>query len=446
MPYLSRRSRIRVSACQLAVALFHLVLASPVRAGLHYSGESFADLPSQWRGFLLDQRTLRNIALAPAAAQPSSPARTHYLEEATRLEKNVDRLSADELADLGALYVRLGQADKAVSLLRSAQRKHPNHYRVVANLGTAWQLQSDLAQAAIYLEQAVRLAPGKWHRAEQYHLKLVRLRLKEARAQGGLDDLFGVRYLGDKGRYEPGKLAAVERKKLPGHAVAVAQQLALWLPSDGRLLWQLAELANAYGDVRTGAAMMDGCVTQFGMGDAELRRHRQELRAAADRLPAGGLTAKTVHQQEHMGGLTTRSRRPLISRFEQTPLPPIRSEGVNFLPWDLLSQTSVGPKFQPTFHKYMKELDGKEVSLNGFMQPLRQDPDVASFMFIEYPVGCWYCEMPEITSIVYVELPRGGTTPYRRGLVRVVGRLQLNATDPEDFLYAIRQARVTEVD
>jgi hypothetical protein len=67
-------------------------------------------------------------------------------------------------------------------------------------------------------------------------------------------------------------------------------------------------------------------------------------------------------------------------------------------------------------------------------------------MFIEYPVGCWYCEMPDTAGIIYVEMPRGKTASYRRSLVRVVGRLQLNATDPEDFLYALRQARVTEVD
>ena len=32
---------------------------------------------------------------------------------------------------------------------------------------------------------------------------------------------------------------------------AVAQQLALWLPSDGRLLWQLAELAVHTWDLAT---------------------------------------------------------------------------------------------------------------------------------------------------------------------------------------------------
>jgi len=43
---------------------------------------------------------------------------------------------------------------------------------------------------------------------------------------------------------------------------------------DGRLLWQLAELAGAFGDVRTAAAIM---MLRVGIRDAlaELRQHRQ---------------------------------------------------------------------------------------------------------------------------------------------------------------------------
>jgi len=46
----------------LLVAFALLGLSPTVRAGLYYSGETQAELPSQWRGFLLDQRTLRQIA------------------------------------------------------------------------------------------------------------------------------------------------------------------------------------------------------------------------------------------------------------------------------------------------------------------------------------------------------------------------------------------------
>jgi hypothetical protein len=427
------------------LAVFALLLAAPAvaRAGLYYSGEVMAELPSQFRGYLIDQRTLRSVAVKPSAGNPASPARQRYLEALEKLEKaaKTAKLTPDELADLGALHVRLGDSAKAVTMLRDAQRAHPNHFAINANLGTAWQLHGDLEQAALALQQAVKLAPGKFQQAEEYHLKLVRLRLKN-RKSAGLDDLFGVRYVDDKGGYTPGKLAAAERKKLPAAAVAVVQQLALWLPADGRLLWQLAELANAHGDVRTAAAMMDGCVTQFGMNAPELRAHRQATRVLADELAAN---AKQPHDTGH-AGLAARSKRPLINKLDQSALPTIDPNGVNALPWVVLAETTVDKDSRPTFAKYLRELDGKQVTLNGFMQPLNENPDCAAFLLIEYPVGCWFCEMPELSGMIYIELPPGKTHNYTRDLVRVTGRLALNATDPEEFLYSLRRAKVAEVD
>jgi hypothetical protein len=424
-----------MNAPRLFLLLAGLLLApAAARAGLYYSGETYASLPSQWRGFLLDHRALRNIA----NAQTPSVLRMRYLAEAARLEAEAGKrqLSADERADLGALYVRLGDVPRAIDVLRKAQRAHPNHFAVAANLGTAYQLDGDLPQAALALAQAVRLAPGKHLQAEEYHLKLVRDRLKRGPRSGELDDLFGVRYAG-----EPSKLAEAERAKLPAKAVAVVQQLALWLPADGRLLWQLGELASAHGDVRTAAAIFDGCVTQFGMTSDTLRAHRRAARAAAGDTP----TAAADHKQ-HAGTIGFRSRRPLVGQLDLSALPPITATGVNHLPWEVFGETTVARSFRPIFPKYLQELQGKQVSLTGFLMPLRDEPEAGAFMFIENPVGCWYCEMPETTGIVYVELPAGTTTTLRRGLLRVTGRLTLNTDDPEDFLYALRDARVGPVD
>jgi tetratricopeptide (TPR) repeat protein len=428
-------------------SLLCLCAADAARAGLYYSGEPTAELPSQWRGFLLDQRTLRNVAVKPGGGQSANPARQHYLDEAAKLEAKAAKLplSADEAADLGAVLVRLGEPARAVQLLRKAQREYPRHFRVVANLGTAWQLAGDLRQAQACLEQSVRLAPGKWQREEEFHLKLVRLRLQN-RGTPGLDDLFGVRFVGDEGKYEPGKMARAEKKKLPAHAVAVAQQLALWLPADAPLLWQLAELANAYGGVRASAGMMDGCVTQFGLQDPELRAHRRILREAVGAPAQVGASASKSEHEGHVDRLPARSKRPLLARLDQTPLPPIDAKGVNALPWQVLADTALDRQFRPTFPRYLKELEGKQVTVIGFMQPLVEELELSSFLAIENPVGCWYCEMPEITGMIFVELPEGKTASFTRGQVRVTGRLTLNATDPEQFLFTLRDARVADLD
>src|SRR5262249_33435304 len=146
-----------IRACTLILFLF---LPASARAGLYYSGESFAELPAQWRGFLVDQRNLRMLAVAPMPGQPASPLKAEYQDALAGLERKANP-SADDLADLGALYVRLGQPGKAVELLRGALRQHPNHFHVAANLGTAWQAQGDLPQAAEALRLAVKLAPTK---------------------------------------------------------------------------------------------------------------------------------------------------------------------------------------------------------------------------------------------------------------------------------------------
>src|SRR4051812_38839149 len=96
-----------------------LAAAGPAPAGLHYSGETYEELPSRWRGFLLDQRALRRAAVRPTKELPAGDLRKRYEREAARLAGK-DGRDADESADLGALYVRLGEASKAVQVLRAA--------------------------------------------------------------------------------------------------------------------------------------------------------------------------------------------------------------------------------------------------------------------------------------------------------------------------------------
>jgi len=420
-----------------------LFLPTTARAGLYYSGESIAELPAQLRGFLVDQRSLRTLAIKPAAGLPPSPLQAEYKAALANLEKKLNP-SADDLADLGALYIRLGQVSKAVEVLRPAQRQYPEHFRIAANLGTAWQLYGDLDQAIESLRVAVRFAPPKLRANEELHLKLVRLRKKEAGKVGGLDDLFGIQFVSEKGSWQAGGWAAAQREKLPAEALAQLQQLALWLPADGRLLWQLGELANALGEVRTAAAIFDGCVTEFGMSNAELRERRQALRAVVDKLPPPSRTddgATGTHSK-----LTFRSPRPLLRKFDASTLPEPSADRANPVPWGLLALTTLDSKYRPTFPEYARKIDGKPVMLTGFMQPLGDEFEVNSFLLLEYPVGCWFCEAPPPTGLVCVELPAGQTATIRRGLVKIEGKLKLNATDPEDFLFSLAGAKITEPD
>ena len=201
--------------------------------------------------------------------------------------------------------------------------------------------------------------------------------------------------------------------------------------------WQLAELANANGDVATGAAIMDGCVTEFGMNDAELHRHRQSTRAAATARDQ----ATTPEHEGHLGGLKTRSRRPLLGQLRVADLPPIDPNGVNALSGRCWPDPDLGRVFKPTFPKHLQDLNGKTISLGGFMQPLGDDAELSSFMLIEYPVGCWYCEVPEMTALVFVELPRNKKASLTRSLVKITGTLQPECDRHGNFYIRLRRPR-----
>jgi tetratricopeptide (TPR) repeat protein len=94
---------------------------------------------------------------------------------------------------------------------------------------------------------------------ETFFRKLLELRRRELMrktpvSNQSVDALFGtakepLRFVGESGGFEPGKLAQKERAKLPPDAVEIVQQLLLWMPDDRRLQWLLAELYNAQGDI-----------------------------------------------------------------------------------------------------------------------------------------------------------------------------------------------------
>ncbi len=153
----------------------------------------------------------------------------------------------------------------------------------------------------------------------------VRLRLRESlssgagRAKGSdqVDDLFGgdrgpVRFVGDSGEYEPGRLAAKEQQKLPPEALAIVQQLVLWLPDDTRLYWQLGELYNAEADVEAAGKIFEECVGARRYDAAELREHRKLVQEARPKAAPIILESEETKTPEPPRGLFADSRQLLI--------------------------------------------------------------------------------------------------------------------------------------
>ena len=81
----------------------------------------------------------RPIAVLPGPNQPANPLRDVYHDDLDRLTKLAAQkpLDPNDAADLGALHLRFGQMDKAVEVLRAAQRVYPDPFALAANLETA---------------------------------------------------------------------------------------------------------------------------------------------------------------------------------------------------------------------------------------------------------------------------------------------------------------------
>ena len=210
-------------------------------------------------------------------------------------------LTEEDKVNLSGYLVRLRQYQEAIDLLTPVATRECRNFMVFANLATAEQQAGQLERAVSHLEQAQDVWPSEWpgltreqlrcfRQAEKYHLLLVRHRWAQARqsatSQLSLDPLFvkdgrPVRYVGDSGQYEAGKIAASERAKLPPDAVAIVQRLLIWLPDDTLLYWQYGELLSAEGDVTSAAQVFDDCAWRRRLDAPEFRTHRQIVTEAA---------------------------------------------------------------------------------------------------------------------------------------------------------------------
>jgi len=106
--------------------------------------------------------------------------------------------------------------------------------------------------------------------------------VRDATGQGVLDLFPGVRFAPAAGPAAP----PPDLAKLPPDAVAVVQQLLLWAPDDGRLLWLLGEVYAATGRLREADKVIDQCTWGRNMTNrTQLMAHRQAVRAAVAALP-----------------------------------------------------------------------------------------------------------------------------------------------------------------
>jgi serine/threonine-protein kinase len=158
-------------------------------------------------------------------------------------------LSPQALAVLGVL---LGDGDKALPLLRAAQRRYPGDFWLNIHLGYALYSAKNWEEAVAYSRVAVALRPdsalahnnlggalneqGRWREAEAAYREAIRLRPDFPLAHYGLGGA-----LNEQGRYKEGEAACREAIRLKPDSPLAHSNLGAALGGQGR--WQDAEAA-----------------------------------------------------------------------------------------------------------------------------------------------------------------------------------------------------------
>lgn len=213
---------------------------------------------------------------------------------------NRDELSSSDLAGYTADLLRLGGTAQAIQRLQPELRSRRPNYLLLANLAHAYATANDWDTALVRFSDVIdsnppTALPGtsaeqlKWQSGvdRKYYRQWIRLRKEEAVKKPPVekqepDAMFTIAD-GKPIRFWESE---VEATKLPPDALAVAQQLALWAPGDVKLLWLVAELYLAKGDVRAADAVFYQCsnARKFG-GPVLFRDHAATARDAVAKLP-----------------------------------------------------------------------------------------------------------------------------------------------------------------
>ena len=227
--------------------------------------------------------------------------------------------------------LRLGRIDAAMDVLAPRLRDPRPDYFVAIVMGHLYAERGDWKTALRYHQEGWLDAqfpsqiPGLnafqrewWEKLDRdYVPHYYRLRLQEAEQRQGKtpaelariaeeEEVLGLfplpergqarvqplRFVNDKGQYEPGRLADSERAKLPPDALAIVQQMLFWYPGDTRLLWLLGELYAAEGNLDAAFQIFDACTWGRQYGNRRLLMEHRHIvdnlrqQQATHRVPA----------------------------------------------------------------------------------------------------------------------------------------------------------------
>ena len=305
----------------LAAIAILLAAAVPMKAGVYNTTDDEASiaLTPIFHNFQKALGDLRSIGADQVDVD--NPLRKRYfLMESLAGRTPPTSLTLEQKLNYSAVLIRRRRSQDAIEFLQPLTRQHPEIFLFDCHLALAywtsgqpgydlrgyetlnevinrktWPVDfADLSEAQReFVQKSLHWSEhpyGPYRRFESYLLKLMKSRLKERKDRpfDKVDPLFDdgavepktVAYVNNKGEFEPGKIAAAEKKLLPPDAREIVQQLLLWMPHDRRLYWQLGEIYNAQGDprsIKAARSIFDELVYLDKLRVPEIEKRRQIL-------------------------------------------------------------------------------------------------------------------------------------------------------------------------
>lgn len=100
---------------------------------------------------------------------------------------------------------------------------------------------------------------------------------------------------------------------------------------------------------------------------------------------------------------------------------------------------------KPVFGIIQQSLNGKEISLIGYIIPLEGKVKQSHFMFSVYPISmCFFCGNAGPETVAEVFMANGQKLPYVEDKIHIKGTLQLNPSDPSGTIYKLINAQLIE--
>lgn len=112
----------------------------------------------------------------------------HWLNKQEWQVKYEETKDDKYLVDIGIIEAELGHFKKALSIFQKLAKKHPEDYKIVASLGTCYELNGQLDSAFKYIKKGIQLNPDSHYGSEYIHLKILRIKKKMLSDPTYLDD------------------------------------------------------------------------------------------------------------------------------------------------------------------------------------------------------------------------------------------------------------------